>query len=568
MAEGGDARSEGSDISVGNLSDFDENNNEIHAEPEENELENENGANNLQNFAAFFDSDNESDGSEFEGFDADWKRGNFTDRPVHNFTENGGINALLPDDARAKQFFQLIWTNEMWQHIVIETNRYANEERTLHPPPQFAPKWTDVDIPTIKAFVGLCFAMGIIRLSYRSDYWRVSKRLFKTNFNEVMTRDRFALIWRYLHLNDRNAAPPAVPDKLGKLRWFVNFLNAKFTELYMPYGFVTIDESMVKFKGRLSFRQYLPSKPIKWGVKIWTMAESTTGYVCKFQIYTGKEANQGKGLSHRVVIELMNDYQNKNISLFIDNFYTGTDLLTELLMRGIYACGTVRSNRKGLPAELLPKNLHLNKHEYRVAQKDELTFCHWMDTKAVLVLSNFHHPESVGMVNRRSGQEQQQRVEVPRMLQDYQTHMKGVDLADQMLGYYMIHHRSRKWWRRIFFYLMMASAHNAYILAKDNNPEHAHDVWPNFQDFIEELAEDLIGDVRTRFRAAPVLNDARPARQHDIQKLYQHGRVCAECRARAARGVRVGTSQYGCVQCGIPVHQACVARHIARVNNA
>ena len=32
----------------------------------------------------------------------------------------------------------------------------------------------------------------------------------------------------------------------------------------------TIDESMIKFKGRLQIRQYLPGKPIKWGIKVRT----------------------------------------------------------------------------------------------------------------------------------------------------------------------------------------------------------------------------------------------------------------------------------------------------------
>ena len=575
MEELGDPASDGSDISVADLSDFDENNNEINDEMDGNgmEFQNREPRGIFREFGGFFeDSDSESDGSEFGGFDNPdvWRRDNFTQPNNRDFSGNGGIAGILPEDARAVEFFKLIWTEEMWQHLVTETNRYATQERTLHPPPPFAAKWTEVDMPTMKAFIGLCFTMGILKLPSKGDYWRTSNKLcqvFKTNFNHIMPRDRYTQIWRYLHLNNRDAQPPAVPDKLGKLRWFITFLNSKFTDLYVPYGYVTIDESMVKFKGRLSFRQYLPSKPIKWGIKIWTLAESTTGYISRFQTYTGKEADQGKGLSHRVVTELMQEFQHKYFRLFIDNFYTGTGLLNELRMRGIYACGTIRSNRKGLPVELLPKNIHLNKHEYRVAQKEDLSFCHWMDTKPVLVLSNFHHPEDLGVVSRRSGQAQQRQVRVPRMLQDYQTHMKGVDLADQMLGYYMIQHRSRKWWRRIFFYLMMASAHNAYILAKDSNPQHAKDEWPHFQDFIEEIVEDLIGDVQAG-RAAPDHNQPRPARQHDVRKMYQRGRVCAECRARTAPGIRVGTSQFGCVQCDIPVHQHCVGDHIHRANNA
>ena len=390
--------------------------------------------------------------------------------------------------------------------------------------------------------------------------------MLKTSFGSVMSRDRFSLIWRYLHLQNRQDPPPQTPDRLLKVRWFIDFLNDKFAAHYTPYGDVTIDESMVRFKGRLAFRQYLPAKPIKWGIKIWTLAESFTGYMLKFQIYTGKEDNEGKGLAHRVVLDLMEGLQDTNVRLFMDNFYTGVDLLKNLSMRGINACGTVRTNRKGLPTDMLPKNMKVPKHEYRVAQNDNLTFCHWQDTKPVLAISNFHDPEDTGLLNRRGGGRQQRQVRVPKMLSDYQDNMKGVDLCDQMLGYYMINHKSHKWWRRLFFYFMMASVHNAYIIAKDVDPVFIKKEYPNFQEFVEEVAEGLIGDVRTK-RDAPQGGDARPARRHDMEKMFDKPKVCVECRATAARGARVGTSHFGCVQCATAIHQGCLSKHITRVNN-
>ena len=79
---------------------------------------------------------------------------------------------------------------------------------------------------------------------------------------------------------------------------------------------------MIKFKGRLSFRQYLPAKPIKWGVKVWALAESDTGYLRKFQVYCGREEGQERGLAHHVVLDLMGELQNTHINLYMDNFYT------------------------------------------------------------------------------------------------------------------------------------------------------------------------------------------------------------------------------------------------------
>ena len=103
-------------------------------------------------------------------------------------------------------------------------------------------------------------------------------------------------IFRYLHLQDNKAHDVDRSDKLWKVRWFLDYLKDRFQELYEVNGFVSVDESMVKFKGRLSFRQYLPLKPTKWGIKVWVMAESSTGYVSNFQVYTGRKgAGGGEG---------------------------------------------------------------------------------------------------------------------------------------------------------------------------------------------------------------------------------------------------------------------------------
>ena len=50
---------------------------------------------------------------------------------------------------------------------------------------------------------------------------------------------------------------------MAKLRPTLDFMNSKFKSVRIPRRNVTIDESIVKFKGRLGFRQYMPANPIK-----------------------------------------------------------------------------------------------------------------------------------------------------------------------------------------------------------------------------------------------------------------------------------------------------------------
>jgi len=72
-----------------------------------------------------------------------------------------------------------------------------------------------------------------------------------------------------------------------------------------PHCEQAVDEAMIKYKGRTSLKQYMPMQPIKRGIKMWCRVDSTNGYLCDFDVYTGK-SQQGvqRGLGYSVVIKL------------------------------------------------------------------------------------------------------------------------------------------------------------------------------------------------------------------------------------------------------------------------
>ena len=78
------------------------------------------------------------------------------------------------------------------------------------------------------------------------------------------------------------------PDKLFKLRPLLDHLFEKFQEVYVPACNVSIDESLLLWKGRPSFKQYIPLKRARFGVKSFMLCEDS-GYTFSFKIYTGRE---------------------------------------------------------------------------------------------------------------------------------------------------------------------------------------------------------------------------------------------------------------------------------------
>ena len=85
---------------------------------------------------------------------------------------------------------------------------------------------------------------------------------------------------------------------------------------------VAVDESMVRFKGRSTLKQYNPMKPIKRGYKIWVLADKS-GYFLDGEIYTGRvQGNITKDLGGNVVRKLTQPLQGGNHKVFFDNYFT------------------------------------------------------------------------------------------------------------------------------------------------------------------------------------------------------------------------------------------------------
>jgi len=68
---------------------------------------------------------------------------------------------------------------------------------------------------------------------------------------------------------------------------------------------ITIDEQLITFHGNCRFRMFIPSKPEKYGLKMWIMADSDTFYCADAQLYAGKVGNQiDVGQGTRVVLQI------------------------------------------------------------------------------------------------------------------------------------------------------------------------------------------------------------------------------------------------------------------------
>ena len=196
-----------------------------------------------------------------------WKKAE-SEALCYTYRRTPGPITSLGSDATPRELFCRFFTDEVWDLMVTETNRYALENISHTP---HARPWEDVIVPEMKAFVGLLILMGIVRLPRLEMYWQVKHPIIATvGISSIMSRNRFQQIFRFLHLADSSQQIPAGQpghDKLFKVRPFLDSVLPKFESEYSMHQPVTIDEAMIPFKGRLSFKQYIKNKPTKWGIK-------------------------------------------------------------------------------------------------------------------------------------------------------------------------------------------------------------------------------------------------------------------------------------------------------------
>ena len=353
------------------------------------------------------------------------------------------------------------------------------------------------------------------------------------------------------------------------IRPIIDRVNAECVAAYNPHREVTVDEAMIAFRGRLSFRQYLPAKPTKYGIKVWVRADCTNGFANEFQIYVGKPAGTQRevGLGKKVVLALTEKIQHKHHHVFIDNYFNSVELIEKLLERNLFGCGTVRSNVKDLPQQMKPAvrkqkadkenqprqpPLKLQPGQCKQWQKGKILAAIWQEKKGrnpVRVLSANTDPKApISKVNRRLKDGTSREVPCPEAIMKYNEHMNGVDHSDQMRTQYSTARNSKRWWTYIFWFLVDLSIANSFILIK-KSPNHqlltrnGRPKKHSMLSFRTALAKQLIGSYRANDRSPPLDPDV-----HGNGHWPKPRGVKRRCKNCSAKGERHESSYY-CLAC-------------------
>lgn len=456
-----------------------------------------------------------------------------------NFEEetgpNIGENLETPVDV-----FLAVFPDDLIRHIVFQTNLYALQKY------ENSSLFTPTNEKEMRKFLAINMLMGVKKLPSCRDYWSSSNVLRDHFISSVLSRDRFVWLLGNFHLNDNAVVPNRHSvnyDKLYRLRPVIDRLSETFSSTYRPSKNQSIDESMIRFKGRSSLKQYMPMKPVKRGYKVWVRADES-GFACQFQIYTGKSGDSvEKDLGARVVTDLTRSLVGKGHYVYYDNYFNSVPLQKKLQSEMIYACGTIRRGRRNLPDDILDdKHMKRGQSDWRIS-KDGLAYLKWMDRKGVHFLSNYSDPSTNAGTSRKQKDGTIENINCPLLVVEYNKNMGFVDKLDMLKSIYELDRKSKKWWHRIFWYLLDVSLVNAYIIFKHRSNTSQSRTTLSLKNFKIAVSLGLIGaDENTPKRGRPqsTLNTFKTTVPQEIRydscahmPVHGNSRRCAHCSTTA-----------------------------------
>lgn len=298
-----------------------------------------------------------------------------------------------------------------------------------------------------------------------------------------------------------------------------------YRKYFYPFRKVVIDESLMLFKGRVAFKQYIPSKRHRFGVKLFVLCDCETGFILDFIVYSGTDTDIPKlrpgdplGLSGQIVKKMMEPYTGSGHVLFTDNWYTSPYLCEYLHEQRTGMCGTVKAKRKYMPKfhrddqVLLPHpsssetpdteddskiTAHIKRRQKRAKkprtitrrQTEKILAIKWTDRRDVHLLSTIHEGKikETDKKHYRTGKP----IKKPDVVIDYIENMRLIDKSDCMLSGVECVRKSTKWYQKLFFHLVdltMLNAYNAWLVARYDPTKPKI----KFRDFVYNVSYQLL----------------------------------------------------------------------------
>ena len=358
-------------------------------------------------------------------------------------------------------YFLQIFSKELIEKIIYFSNKKGdkiidNEKQKK----QKRKLWKHIQFNEFKAVLGVFIAMGITNKHCTREYWNRSKLTLTPGISEVFSRERFMQICKCLTFEDIGNKKRIFENKYELLR--TQIINNS-QRVYIPKKELSLDESLVSFKGRVKNKVFMPLKRHRFGLKAYLITEAESSYVWNWSLFTG-----AKHTIPEIVIPLCLPLEGENYCIFMDRFYTSPYLFSLLKFYGFSAVGTVQRNRLNITKDQEDSLSKLDSHKSQFYQStpDDLFLIAWKDKKLVTLLSTYEDLKVITTERYIKVEENYEniQIDIPQIIKTYSRFMGGVDRFDQSCSFFSYIPRTKRWYFRLFSHFLEISLHNSYII--------------------------------------------------------------------------------------------------------
>jgi hypothetical protein len=430
--------------------------------------------------------------------------------------------------------FQFFFSASIMKDIVKYTNKYADS---------LGHDSLNTNTNEVFAFIGAHIYMSIATLPQLHMYWQED---FKQPFmSSLFSRKRFRVLLSSFNISGSNDED-IIMSPQHHTREFIEHINHVSPRYYHPSQYLTIDESIAAFKGRSDIKVYIPSKPHKFGYKIFVL--SSDSYALNLNLAEGDALiNTDRNKTSSLVMDMMRPYFNKDHILFCDNYFTSPTLMQHLAQVKTAMCGAVRLNRIGMPTtdqlnKKMLKKMHRG-HDLHF-QHDNQCLAVWKDASVIVVLYNHILPSTPHTVVQRWGDDGNKfSMFCPQAVQDYFTHARSTDIVNQLRYAYVSGRKAKNAYSRLVWWLIdicIVNSYKLYCIGKKKI---------SMLDFrillMNEMTLAYMSDRHASQLKEVVSQGVALAKDH-YSILSKEDRDCEVCSLRSVKRVR---SSYICASC-------------------
>lgn len=386
--------------------------------------------------------------------------------------------------------FQLLFTEEIISIIVKETNKRAemviSNWNKANPGKKFT--WKDTCSDEVWAFVGLLLLGGVQRSKneHVDELW--SNDHGRPIFRATMSKNRMRSLLRFCRFDDADTRDTRLQvNKMAPINEIWNLFLARLQTCFIPGDALTVDEQLMPTRARCKFRQYMPNKPGKYGIKIFWCCDSKTAYPLKGEVYVGRQPGSAsvtpKNATKELVKRLVSPWINSGRSVTTDNYFTDVELAEDLLGLRTTLVGTIRKNKRDIPQELQPCRLRTENSSIFAFDR-QLTLVSYVPRKgkAVILLSSLHHDMRVSEEVHKK----------PEIIMYYNETKGGVDRMDQMVQTYSCKRKINRWPMAVFFNIIDVAGIAAFIIWTTKNPQWNDNKRCRRRIFLQQLGRSLV----------------------------------------------------------------------------